>query len=554
MRCIGQRLGFALAVALLVLAPCAHAANYGGKGNASAPATKKQKATPGAEIFNNQTVLALTIEISSNELVTLRKDDRKPIRATVREGSNVWRDVALHVKGAAGSRRGIDDKPALTLAFGKFAPGQRFYGLRKIHLNNSVQDASYMTENICGELFRKAGVPAARVSYATLNLNGRQRGLYVLKEGFEKEMLGIYFRNTKGNLYDGGFLREITDPLERDNGAGDDVEDRSDLRALAQAAQEPDPLNRWEALHRVLDMDRFLSFAAMEVMTWDWDGYLMNRNNYRVFHDLDTGKMVFLPHGMDQMFWEPTRPVLPPDKIDASLVGRAVLRTPQGKAAYRQRFGVLFTNVFQIETLTNRVNELAALLRPAITNVSGLHAGNEFDGQVKRIRELITARHRHLEMQLNLPDPVPLKFENNMAKLTGWEVPVALREKGESKRDKPLLDGRPTLRIQAVEPSAGSWRTRVMLEAGEYRFEARVKTSGVESVPDPKKGEGAGIRHSGTQKPRDNKVVGTTDWQALAYPFTVQVTGEEIWLLCELRASAGEAWFDLESLKLVKVK
>src|SRR6185503_13264590 len=96
---------------------------------------------PGEEIFDNKTVLPIRIVISSNELLTLRRNDRQDVRATVYEGSNVWHDVGLHVKGAAGSRRPIDDtKPALTLAFGKFVPDQRFHDLRKIHLNNSVQD------------------------------------------------------------------------------------------------------------------------------------------------------------------------------------------------------------------------------------------------------------------------------------------------------------------------------------------------------------------------------------------------------------------------------
>src|SRR5687768_479503 len=100
------------------------------------------KRVPGAEIFDNKTILPIRIEIASNEMAVLRRNDRQDVRATVYEGSNVWREVGLHVKGAAGSRvpRGIDDKAALTLNFQKFTPGQRFHGLRKIHLNNSVQD------------------------------------------------------------------------------------------------------------------------------------------------------------------------------------------------------------------------------------------------------------------------------------------------------------------------------------------------------------------------------------------------------------------------------
>src|SRR5436190_12069610 len=60
---------------------------------------KKEKPAPGEEIFDNKTVLTIRIDITNSELVTLRQNDRKDVRATVYEGSRVWRDVAVHVKG-----------------------------------------------------------------------------------------------------------------------------------------------------------------------------------------------------------------------------------------------------------------------------------------------------------------------------------------------------------------------------------------------------------------------------------------------------------------------
>ena len=62
-------------------------------------------------------------------------------------------------------------------------------------------------------------------------------------------------------------------------------------------------------------------------MTWDWDGYVMNRNNYRVYHDLDTGKMVFFPHGMDQMFWETPQSIIPPNKFNGLVVNTCPKRS-----------------------------------------------------------------------------------------------------------------------------------------------------------------------------------------------------------------------------------
>ena len=526
------------ALLVFILAWQAAAASY---------SPKKPKRVPGDEIFGTNRVLDIRIEVSTNEMKVWRRDDRKFVRADIYEGSNVWRDVGIHIKGAAGSTRGVDDRPALTVGVGHFTPDLRFHGLRKFHLNNSVQDASYLDEYISSEMFRKAGVPTPRVSYATVQLNNRKLGLYVFKEGFTKEMLGLYFKNTDGNLYDGGFLQEIDAPLQRDMGDGD-VTDSSDLKALAKAAKEQDTAKRWEELNKVLDVDRFVKFCALEVMLWDWDGYFMNRNNYRVYHDLDTGKMVFFPHGMDQMFWEPTRPVLPQDKIGVSLVGRAVLTTPEGKQLYRQRFGEIFTNVFQIETLTNRVNELEAMLKG--------YVGGNYTNEVKVDRDRLILRHKHLAKELSMPEPEPIKFQDGIAKVKIWEMPAevqVLEEKGECKRQRVSIDGKQALYIQTSEVSAGSWRARVLLEPGWYRFEARVKADSVVGIENPKKGEGAGIRHSGTQFARDNKLVGTTGWQTLSHTFQSRAVGEEIILLCELRAAAGEAWFDLDSMRLVKV-
>jgi len=509
---------------------------------------KKEKAAPGAEIFDNKTVMSLRVDISKGELAKLRRNDREAVRATVHEGTNVWLDVGLHVKGAAGSRRPIDDaKPAVTLSFSKFIPEQRFHGLRKIHLNNSVQDGSYMTENICSELFRKAGVPTPRVSYATLILNGSQRGLYVVKEGFTKDMLGMYFKSTKGNLYDGGFLREITEDLERDlGGAPDDVENRLDLKALAKAAQLPDPEKRWEELNRVLDVDRFITYAALEVMTWDWDGYVKNRNNYRVYHDLDTGKMVFFPHGMDQMFWEPNGAIMPQDFFSGLVAQGLIKDTYQGKKLYLQRFGEIYTNVFQIEMLTNRVNELAALLRP--------HLGADYESQVKRMHDLVAGRHVYLGRKLSEPPPQPLTFLSGVARLKAWEIPANMPDPAKARRERVAVDGRKTLHILTTTNTAASWRSSVLLNQGRYRFEALAKVAGVESLSNTNKGAGAGIRHSGIHKARTNKLEGNSSWEPLRYEFQVPHDEEEIQLLCELRARKGEVWFDLDSLRLIKLE
>src|SRR6266545_3882338 len=244
----------------------------------SAPSAPLRKPDASDEFFNSGVIPHIRIEISKANFEALRRAEREYVRCTVREGSNVWEEVGIHKKGAAGS----------------------------------------------------------------------DLGLYVLKEGFDKAFLKHHFKNPNGNLYDGGFLHDIDSGLEKTSGTGD-VKNQADLKALAAAAKDPDAASRFSRLEKLLDLDRFIDFLALEIMTWHWDGYYMKRNNYRVYHDPDTGKLHFFPHGMDQMFWSPDGPIFPRERD--GLVSRALLETPEGKLRYRQHMAGLLTNVFTAEKL-----------------------------------------------------------------------------------------------------------------------------------------------------------------------------------------------------------
>lgn len=504
-----------------------------------------------SEHFFTNGVVHLRLEIAATNLQALRRDARAYVPATVREEDVVYERVAVHLKGAAGSFRGMDDEtPAFTLNFDKLKPGQSFHGLDKIHLNNSVQDDSRLTEAVCSALFLEAGVPTPRATHARVFLNNRDLGIYVLKEGFDRTFLRRHFKNVDGNLYDGGFLQDITEGVQKDSGPKD-VNDRSDLKALAAAAREPDLSKRYERLDQVLDIDRFLSFVALEIMTWHWDGYALKKNNYRVFHNLETGKMVFLPHGMDQMFWDASQPILPRNM--EGLVARALLQTGEGRRRYRARVASVITNVFTAAKLTNHLNQIEARLRPAFAAWNKDRA-REWGNAASHVRRQILAREAFLQRVAREPEPQPLRFDSTgFARLTNWK---AEDSKETGKLDQIAgPDGTRSLHITAGTNCVASWRTRVLLEKGRYVLEGRVWTAGVVPLPNEtaKKGVGAGLRTSRSGEARTNSLVGDSNWQQLEYEFIVSGETEEPWLICELRASGGEAWFDLDSLRLRKL-
>ena len=48
------------------------------------------------------------------------------------------------------------------------------------------------------------------------------------------------------------------------------------------------------------------------------------------------------------------------------------------------------------------------------------------------------------------------------------------------------------------------------------------------------------------------KLVGNTDWMTVGFEFDALEDSAEVELVCELCATKGEVWFDLESLRLVR--
>lgn len=501
------------------------------------PDTTEIKSLRGHEIFDKDLVLKIKINVPPESIKSLEKDARKYVPCELVEGGISYTNVALHLKGAAGSFRGINDKPALTLSFNRFLPRQRFYGLRKIHLNNSVQDPSYISEKLCSELFIKAGVPTPRANLALVELNGRKLGLYVLKEGFTKDFLSLYFNNTDGNLYDGGFVKDITEPLELDS--GDDVKDRSDLKTLADAALEKDLNTRWKKLNEVLDVERFISFMVIENMTWDWDGYVMNRNNYRVYHNLDDGKMIFFPHGMDQMFSVTDGPYhTPPNGI----VARTLIQVQDAKILYRKRYIELLETVFVPYYITNRIAEMISAIEPVLEK-EDKNLLNSFRWGVKRIQDLILKRIDYLNRLLIKPQSETTQFD--ITKTENWKE---ILHSG-AKLLKNKTDGKEMFCVEANSESTAGFCYTMSLNSGSYRFEALVKTENVSAENDQ---YGATIRTSISPKGQSNKINGTTDWKKVSCEFEVSSPGKEVDLICELKSKTGKACFN--SIQLIKVK
>src|SRR5438034_3874164 len=246
---------------------------------------------------------------------------------------------------------------------------------------------------------------------------------------------------------------------------------------------------------------------------------------------------------MDQVFSKADMP-WKPDL--AGLVARAVMEIPEGRQHYAARFGELFTTLFVSERLTDRINQLLAELRP------WLKAGafREIQREAAALCAQIARRELSLRKQLSEPEPAFLDFDRDVAWLARWKAfdePV-----GGKMRDGQSTENKDVLQIVAGAKTSASWRTTVKLKQGRYRFQGRAKVSGVTPLPFGNH-HGASLRVAGKPQ-RSAELTDPSVWEELKTEFDVRAAEEDVVLICQLRAAAGEAWFDKVSLRLVRLR
>jgi hypothetical protein len=533
----------------------------------------------GDELFtNNSGVRHLEIEIAEEGMTLLRRHSyrsrqegqRTNVAATVREGKRVWTNVAVHVKGALGSFRPIDHKPSLTLNFDEWVKGQTFHDLEKISLNNSLQDPSFLNEKICREIYTAGGVPTPRADFATVELNGRYLGLFVLTEGWNKQFLSRHFKNAKGQFFEPTLSRDINGAWPP-NEKGDT--NYPALQALTAAVQTRNHKDRLARMRETLDLERFISLSVLDCLMWNWDGYPMNRNNYRMYHDPESERVVFMPHGLDQMFWKPNGPIM---TGRSGVVIKSLLETAEGRDLYLARLFEIRSNFFNVHAVTNRIVEQSARIRPALLK-EGIAAVAQQESGAQLFRNRIVARARDVDQQLiGVKSLVRLKKDESMP-LTKWEP---RRQFGNLVLDRVASPESLHIQIKS-ETSFGMWFSAAWLEEGRYVLEGRVKTRGVEGGLRNEPG-GAGFRVWSHRKETkgaswgwfpyntlrdgqlgglipaftntvEQRITGTTDWQTISHEFELRNPVADLQIQCVLQGTAGEAWFDAASLRLRRV-
>ncbi len=257
-------------------------------------------------LFDPGVLRRVELEASPEALDGLRASPYDYVPARVRvllqpEDQAEWLEVGLRLKGRAGSLRTLDRKPGFKVDLNWSVPGQEVFGAKKLTLNNMVQDRSMLHEWLAYTILRALGLPAPRLGYAWVTLNGQDYGLYAQIETMDDRLLDRHFPST-AHLYEGGYGTDLfaghLGRFEVDEG---DAQDRADLQALIDAVEGVPEGEFYAATQDLIRWPEVLAQMAGEIYIGHWDGYAPTRNNYYIHFD-QRGRASLAPWGTDQTF------------------------------------------------------------------------------------------------------------------------------------------------------------------------------------------------------------------------------------------------------------
>lgn len=219
--------------------------------------------------------------------------------------------VGVRKKGKVGSRRGFDQKMAWKMDFDRIIPGQSYRRMKKLNLNNMVQDHSTIHEQMAYHVIADAGLPTPRLGNATLFVNGVEFGTYLMLEAFDDDRyLERRLPRDMVSLFEGGLTEaaccDFADVFDNEIGrfehdAGDEAAGRAALAELVARLDAVAAADVFTSLDSIVDWNQLLTTMAVESIIGHWDGYQISPNNFYMHLSADQ-KWRWIASGVDQTF------------------------------------------------------------------------------------------------------------------------------------------------------------------------------------------------------------------------------------------------------------
>ena len=310
--------------------------------------------------------------------------------------SRKFTDVAVRYKGNGTFRQGQNSgKISLKVDLNKYVKGQKLAKLDKLNFANNITDVGWMNEELSYRLFRDAGVPAPRTSYAKIyvNVTGAAReywGLYSIvedvNETFARDRFGtnggVLLKPVTNSLFhylgeDWAKYKQTYDPKGEMS-----TEQTKRVIDFCKFVTSADDEQFAAKIGDYVDLDEFARFMAVTVWLTDMDSILDNGQNFYVYLNPQTQKFSFIAWDQDHSFGQFGRggsttqrrnfTIFRPSNSNPFLV--RAFAVPEFRSLYLAKMAEFSKTIFLPERIIAQVNEIAPVIRPAIQEESATTA------------------------------------------------------------------------------------------------------------------------------------------------------------------------------------
>lgn len=330
------------------------------------------------------------------------------IDVTLKFRNKTWKNVGFRLKGNSTLRTAWSSgnyKLPFRLNFDEFEDkypaitNQHFYGFEEMSFSPGAKDPSLIHEKLATDVFRQAGIPAARCAfykvYIDFGAGLKYCGIYTGLEIPDDNMIKSQFGEESGNIYkpESNFTTFNQSVFEKKNNIT--AADFSDVAAFVTALNNPirtSDAQTWRTqLEAIFNMDHFLKYLAVNNAIVNWDSYGAMAHNYYLYNH-SVKKLTWIPWDHNEAFagspgitgtaggtGGPGVPGGGMNGVSLSMnevgVNWPLLRFVANDAVYYSRYKLYMKafrdNVFTESYMNNLIDKYQQLIGPWVIGVNG---------------------------------------------------------------------------------------------------------------------------------------------------------------------------------------
>ena len=316
-----------------------------------------------------------------------------------------WWNVGMRYKGNSsltGSYQAGNGKLAFRLDFDEFEDAhpeiddQRFHGFKKMTFASGWNDDSLIRDAYVSEVLRDRGIPAARCAFYRVFVDvgegPRYWGLYtMIEDPADPAMLDSQLGGRGGNLYKPEGTAANWTSFDTESFAkktNEEEGDWSDIEAAVAAlhASSADAAAWREGLEAHFDVERFLTWLAVNTAVQNWDSYGQMAHNYYLYASSPGDPLGWVPWDHNLAMTEGGLGGAPTaggtgsavDEVfhanvsaDAWPLIRRLLDDPVYAQLYRSKLEHALGGLFDVETGAARMRAMHELIAPFVVGPDG---------------------------------------------------------------------------------------------------------------------------------------------------------------------------------------